>query len=389
MDRKIIHVDLDAFFCAVEELYDPSLIGIPFAVGGNPDERGVISSCSYAARQLGIHSAMPSSRALILYPKLKIIHPRHHQYSDISDQVMALVHNLSPDIEQISVDEAFIDVSDLKEDGLLLAKQLQKTIQTNMKLPCSLGVATNKLVAKIANDVGKKANRSNHPPNAITVVPPGEEASFLSPLPVDMLWGVGPKTSQQLGKLGIRTIGDLANWNETDLAKRFGKMGPELKTRAQGIDNRPIAVTQEVKSISQETTFAKDIDDEIILRKTISKLAERVGQRLRRSGYHCSTIKLKIRWQDFTTLSRQTTLDKSTDQDKIIISCSYRLFENVWQVGKKVRLLGVGVSGLNFSPLQLSLWDTTSDKDKQLQDAIDQLRDRYGNHIILRGADAN
>jgi DNA polymerase-4 len=387
MERKIIHVDLDAFFCAVEELYDPSLVGIPFAVGGSPDKRGVISSCSYAARLLGIRSAMPSARALKIYPQLKIIHSRHRQYSQISDQVMVLVHNLSPDVEQISVDEAFIDVSDLKEDGFQLARQLQKTIHTNLKLPCSLGVATNKLVAKIANDVGKKSNKSNHPPNAITVVPPGEEASFLSPLPVDMLWGVGPKTSQTLEKLGIRTVGDLAHWNVTDLIERFGKMGQELSIRAQGIDTRPISVTQEIKSISQETTFSKDIDDRIILRKTISNLAEHVGQRLRRSGYHCSTIKLKIRWQDFTTLTRQTTLDKPTDQDKIIIDCSLQLFENVWHIGKKVRLLGVGVSGLNFLPSQLTLWDISSEKDKHLQEAIDQLRTRYGNRIILRGAD--
>lgn len=389
MDRKIIHVDLDAFFCAVEELYDSSLVGIPFAVGGNPDQRGVISSCSYAARHLGIHSAMPSSRALKLFPNLRIIQPRHHHYSEVSDQVMSLVHKLSPLVEQISVDEAFIDVSDVKEEGLYLAQQLQKTINQNTKLPCSLGVAANKLVAKIANDVGKKSHRSNQPPNTITVVPPGEEAAFLSPLPVNMLWGVGPKTSQLFEEMGIHTIGDLARWNPADLMKRFGKMGQELITRAQGIDDRPVSTSQEIKSISQETTFAKDVDDISILRKTISKLAERVGQRLRRSGYHCTTIKLKIRWQDFTTLTRQITLNKSTNQDTIIITCACQLFENVWQKGKKVRLLGVGVSGLNFSPLQLSLWDVSSDQDKHLQEAIDQLRSRYGNQIILRGVDTD
>jgi len=388
MDRKIIHVDLDAFFCAVEELSDPSLIGIPFAVGGNPTERGVISSCSYAARQLGIHSAMPSSRALKLYPKLRIIRPRHHHYSNISHQVMALVNELSPLVEQISVDEAFIDVSDLIESGYIIAQRLQKSINQEMKLPCSLGVASNKLIAKIANDVGKKSNKSNQPPNTITVVPAGEEASFLSPLPVDMLWGVGPKTSQLLEQMGIHTIGDLANWIITDLTKRFGKIGQELKIRAQGIDDRPVSTSQEIKSISQETTFANDIGDISILRKTISKLAERVGQRLRRSGFHCTTIKIKLRWQDFSTLTRQITLDKPIDQDTIIITCAYQLFENIWQPGKKVRLLGVGVSGLSFSPLQLSLWDISSDQDKQLQEAIDQLRSRYGNRIILRGVDA-
>lgn len=387
MIRKIIHVDLDAFFCAVEELSDPSLIGVPFAVGGDPNQRGVISSCSYAARQLGIHSAMPSARAIKIYPDLRIIHPHHRHYSKISEQVMTLVHNLSPLVEQISIDEAFIDLSDLKDDGYIIAQQLQKTINISMKLPCSLGIATNKLVAKIANDVGKKKHKSNQPPNTITVVSPGDEATFLAPLPVDMLWGVGPKTNQLLEQLGIHTIGDLAHWNSIDLTKRLGKMGPELITRAQGIDDRPVTTAQEIKSISQETTFSKDIDDLSILRKTIIKLSERVGQRLRRSGYHCSTVKIKVRWHDFTTLTRQITLDTPTDQDTIIITCACQLFNHVWQSGKKVRLLGVGVSGLDFSPHQLSLWDMPSDQDKHLQQAIDKLRFRYGNRIILRGID--
>lgn len=387
MVRKIIHVDLDAFFCAVEELADSSLTGVPFAVGGSPEERGVISSCSYAARQLGIHSAMPSSRALKFCSKLKIIHPHHHQYSKVSAQVMALVNDMSPLVEQISIDEAFIDVSDLHEEGYLLAKKLQENINQNLKLPCSLGVATSKLVAKIANNVGKKSNKSNQSPNAITVVYPGEEADFLSPLPVNMLWGVGPKTSQQLEHMGIHTIGDLASWNEVELTDRFGKIGAELITRAQGIDNRPVCTIQEMKSISQETTFARDIDDIAIIKKTLSKLAEQVGQRLRRSEYNCSTIRIKVRWQNFKTLTRQITLDKPTDQDTIIIACACQLFDNVWQHGEKVRLLGVGVSGFNTSPFQLSLWDTSSDDDKLLQEAIDKLRSRYGNRIIHRGAD--
>lgn len=389
MDRKIIHIDLDAFFCSVEELYNPSLKGTPFAVGGSPKERGVISSCSYAARQLGIHSAMPSSKALKLYPKLEIIHPRHHQYLQISNQVMALVRDISPYVEQISVDEAFIDVSDIREDGRILAQQLQNTIQDKLNLPCSLGVASNKLVAKIANNVGKKLKPGNQPPKAISVVPPGHEASFLAPLPVSMLWGVGPKTSLQLEEIGIRTIGDLANWNEADLINRFGIIGSELKIRAQGKDDRLISLFQEVKSISQEMTFPQDINDVDILKKTIVNLGEQVGQRLRQSGMHCTTIKLKVRWQDFQTLSRQITLDNPTDQDTVIITWAWQLFESVWKTTKMVRLLGVGVSNLIISPIQLSFWDTTLLKDKQLQKAIDQIRNRYGKQIIKRGVSSN
>ncbi len=211
MPHKIMHLDLDAFFCAVEEQRDASLVGKPFAVGGKPSERGVVASCSYAARQSGVHSAMPMARAVKLCPGLLVVPARHGVYSAVSRQVMARLHNLTGLVEQISIDEAFMDVSDLPEPGLVLAQRLQATIREELSLPCSIGVATNKLVAKMATDVGKASRRGGQPPNAIQVVPPGQEAAFLAPLPIQALWGVGPKTAARLNELGVRTVGDLAN----------------------------------------------------------------------------------------------------------------------------------------------------------------------------------
>ncbi|MBI4771414.1 MAG: DNA polymerase IV, partial [Chloroflexi bacterium] len=206
MPRKILHLDLDAFFCAVEEQRDPALRGQAFAVGGRPEARGVVASCSYAARRFGVRSAMPMARAVKLCSGLIIVPSRHKVYSDVSRQVMERLYDLTPLVEQISIDEAFLDVSDLPESGEALARRLQATMRDELRLPCSLGVATNKLVAKIASDVGKAAARTGAPPNAILVVPPGEEAAFLAPLPAAALWGVGPKTATRLAGLGIHTI---------------------------------------------------------------------------------------------------------------------------------------------------------------------------------------
>ncbi|GIK37886.1 MAG: DNA polymerase IV [Chloroflexota bacterium] len=281
MPRKILHLDLDAFFCAVEEQRDPGLRGKAFAVGGRPDQRGVVASCSYATRRFGIHSAMPMSRAVKLCPQLIIVSSHFDLYRVASQQVMARLHLLTPLVEQLSIDEAFLDVSDLPEPAAVLARRLQGMINTELHLPCSLGVATNKLVAKIANDAGKSAARSGQPPNALQVVPPGQEAAFLAPLPVESLWGVGPKTAERLHGLGLRTIGDLARWPEADLVRRFGQPGHDLARHAKGLDERPVVTEHEAKSISQEITFVKDVTDDPILRETLRQQSEQVGYHLR------------------------------------------------------------------------------------------------------------
>lgn len=382
--RKIMHLDLDAFFCAVEELRDPTLRGKPFAVGGRPEERGVVASCSYPARQRGVHSAMPMSQAVRLYPGLLIVPARHKAYGAMSQRVMAQLRELTPLVEQLSIDEAFLDVSELPEDGATLARRLQASINQTLQVPCSLGVASNKLVAKIANTIGKAAAKGGAPPNAITVAPAGQEAEFLAPLPCAELWGVGPKTAERLAALGLHTIGDLARWPEADLVRRFGKNGHDLAQHARGIDQRPVITQRETKSISQETTFVRDVYDGAELRRTLQGQAEGVSRTLKRKRLTGTTVKLKLRWADFTTVTRQTTLNQATDDAGQILSAANQLFEKIWQ-GQPVRLLGVGVAGLGTELRQLTLWDKPNEKEERLQQALQALHARFGDKVIQRG----
>ncbi len=385
MSPTILHLDLDAFFCAVEETQNPRLRGKAFAVGGRPDERGVVASCSYAARQYGIHSAMPMARAVRLCPGLLIVPGRHRVYSEVSRQVMARLHAVAPELEQISIDEAFLDISGLGEPPAVLAHRLQDQIRDELGLPCSIGIASNKMVAKIATEVGKKSARGAGPPFALTIVPEGQEASFLAPLPADLLWGVGPKTSARLTELGINTIGDIARWPEADLIRLFGENGRDLAQHAHGIDRRPIVTEHETKSISQETTFSRDVRDDKALENTLKELAAEVARNLRKSGLAGSTIKLKIRWPDFTTLTRQTTLQQRTDQMVEITKTAIELLHAVRKPGQPVRLIGVAVSGLGEPLRQLSLWDTKSEKARQLDEAIEELKQKFGQNVIRHG----
>ncbi|MGD9094088.1 MAG: DNA polymerase IV [Anaerolineales bacterium] len=385
MSRKILHLDLDAFFCAVEEHRDPSLEGTPFAVGGKPEQRGVVASCSYAARQYGIRSAMSMAKALNLYPQLRIVRSHMSIYQDVANQVMETAHKLTPLVERISIDEAFLDVSSLPNSGIDVAIKLQKNIRTEFNLPCSFGVATNKLLAKIANDVGKADAQDPNPPNAITNVPPGEEASFLKPLPVQMLWGIGPRTAARLEILGITTIGELASRPEAELVNIFGKLGKDLAQRSKGIDNRPVVTSHEAKSISQETTFPKDIQDQKELFKILRRLSEGVGLRLRKVGLGGSTVKIKIRWSDFTTVTRQVTLNRPTNLDQEIYQAALNLFSSFRGDKRPVRLLGVGISNLGSMARQLHFWGGDSEKEQRLQNAIDVLRSQYGKNVLHRG----
>ena len=385
MPRHILHLDLDAFFCAVEENQDPALKGVPFAVGGKPDERGVVASCSYAARRYGVRSAMPMARALRACPGLVIVPSRHRLYSQISRQVMERLRTLTALVEQISIDEAFLDISDLPGDPREVALALQARVRDELGLPCSIGIAANKLVAKIATEVGKGAAQGDEPPCALTVVPPGDEAAFLAPLPVEMLWGIGPKTAARLTELGVHTIGDIARWPEAELVRLFGEHGREMARRARGQDERPVVTEHEVKSISQETTFARDVREDRTVEKTLVELSAKVGARLRANELAGTTVKLKIRWPDFTTLTRQTTLPGPTDLDDTIINTALELLKKVRKPGQAVRLIGVGVSGLGAPYRQLELWDAGSEKQRRLQQAVDALREKYGPDAIRRG----
>jgi DNA polymerase-4 len=385
MARTILHLDLDAFYCAVEETQNPDLRGKPFAVGGKPDERGVVASCSYAARRKGVRSAMPMSRAVRLCPNLIIVPGRHRLYSEVSDKVMDKLRNLTPLLEQISIDEAFLDITDLREPAERIARDLQAAIKNDLHLPSSIGIASNKLVAKIATEVGKKGGKGDGPPYGLTIIPAGEEAAFLAPLPADMLWGVGPKTFAKLAELGIHTIGDIANWPESDLIRRFGENGRDLARHANGIDDRPILTEHEIKSISQETTFTRDVRDDKSLEKTLRELSAEVARSLRRHDLTGKTVKLKIRWPDFTTITRQTTLPDPTDNDDEIIKTALKLLREVRRPNQAVRLIGVGVSGFSSRIRQLSLWDVGDEKSRKLQDVVDQLQEKYGKQVIKRG----
>ncbi len=392
--RTIIHLDLDAFFCAVEEQRDPSLRGKPFAVGGRPESRGVVSSASYAARQFGVRSAMPMARAVRLCPDLLVVPSNFSAYRAASQQVMERLHRLTPLVEQISIDEAFLDVTALGEPGDVLAARLQATIRDDLALSCSLGVATNKLVAKVATDVGKSLVRSGKIPQAICVVPPGDEAAFLAPLPATALWGVGPKTAEKLSELGMHTIGDIAAWPAADLARRFGQHGDDLARRARGIDDRPIVTERATKSISQETTFARDVTDRALLERTLREQASEIAQKLRREDLMGTTIKLKIRWPDFTTPTRQLTLPQPTDEPEVITEAALRLFGQIWTSEQAVRLIGVGVSGLGAPPRQLSLWDVPPAptpeqlaRQQRVEAALAAIQARFGVGAVRRASE--
>lgn len=396
----ILHLDLDAFFCAVEELHTPALRGVPFAVGGRPGERGVVASCSYAARQYGVRSAMPMSQAQRLCPALVIVSHRRSAYGEMSRKVMERLRALPqggsagpPMVEQISIDEAFVDISGKGEEPAELARGLQARINSELGLPCSIGVAGNKLTAKIATELGKQAAlRSGQDigpvpgyPNAITVVPAGEEAAFLAPLPVEMLWGVGPKTANRLAELGLRTIGALAAWPESDLVDRFGENGRDMSRHARGLDDRPLVSEHAAKSISQEETFARDVRDDRQLESALRDMSAAVATQLRHEHVAGKTVKLKLRWPDFTTLTRQVTLPTATDEGGEILRAALALLKKIRAPGRAVRLIGVGVSGLTEPARQLGLFDGEAERQRRLQGALDELQSKYGDKLIRKG----
>jgi nucleotidyltransferase/DNA polymerase involved in DNA repair len=334
---------------------------------------------------------MPMAHAVRLCPELLVVRPTFPAYRTASQQVMERLHALTDLVEQISIDEAFLDVTALGEGGEQVAQRLQALIRAELGLSCSLGVAANKLVAKIATDVGKSMARSGTIPSAICVVPPGKEADFLAPLPAAALWGVGPKTAEKLAGMGILTIGDIATWPPEDLARRFGQHGEDLARRARGQDDRPIVTERAAKSISQETTFAHDVRDRDRLEQTLHAQAAQVAAKLQRKGLMGMAVKLKIRWPDFTTPTRQLTLPQPTDEAEVITDAALRLFNQIWPERQPVRLIGVGVSGLGTLPRQLSLWDAPSPEEEarqaKLRAALAAVQVRFGAGVVRRGSE--
>jgi nucleotidyltransferase/DNA polymerase involved in DNA repair len=348
--RAIVHLDLDAFFAAVEALEDPDLADKPLLIGGRPEARGVVATASYAARAFGVHSAMPMARALALCPDAIVLPTRHGLYRDYSRRVMAVVGETSPLVEQVSIDEAYLDMTDQVtewEDVVEAARGLQQRIKEKVELSSSLGVATNKLVAKVASDRDK--------PGGLTVVRPGEEAAFLAPLPVRALWGVGPVTAEKLAEMGVTSVGELAEFPEDILRDRFGRNGAAMVRMARGVDERPVVTEHEVKSVSQERTFSRDIADPDALRQELWGMSQGVARRLKRKGLAAETVAVKLRYSDFATLTRQMRLGVSTDDEEEIYRAALVLLQRAWQRGRPVRLLGVAGRGLTPPVGQLAL----------------------------------
>jgi DNA polymerase-4 len=379
--RSILHIDLDAFFVSVELLAHPELRGKPVVVGGEPEERGVVASASYEARKYGVRSAMPMRTAVQKCPDLIILPPSRHAYSDYSRKVMALLDEITPQVEKLSIDEAYLDVTGtelLWGPPEQIARMLKTRIRDEFNLPCSIGVATNKLIAKIATEQAK--------PNGIHVVPPGGEAAFLAPLPIERLWGVGPKAAATLRGMRIETIGQLALMSRDALARRFGKNhADELLRHAHGVSDSVVDPDRESKSISQEVTFTRDIDDRERLRGVLLELSEGVGRRVRAEHLDARTIAIKLRYADFSTFTRQTTLPHATHLDQPIIDAAWALFDQAW-TGEAVRLLGVAARNLGAPAQQLNLFEAHDDRNERLAQTMDKIRDKFGSGALKRAS---
>ena len=352
MTRLIFHIDLDAFFAAVEEIEQPELRGKPIVVGGQADGRGVVASANYAARKFGVRSAMPTAQALRRCPQEVVVPPRHTLYKSYSRRVMAIFQRFSLVMEQISIDEAFLDMTGRippQDSPVAVARQLQQQVENELGLSASVGVASNKLVAKIASDFKK--------PHGITQVPPGTEAAFLFPLPVRKLWGVGPKTAAELAAMGVETIGQLAQLSAENLVALFGSHGAAMHRHAHGIDDRPVQTARRTKSISQETTFREDVSDAEFLRQTLASMSEKLADRLQKKDITARTVTLKLRYSDFSTVTRSITHDPPTASAADIARYARFLLEKHWQLHRPLRLVGLGVSQFVRGAHQPKLFD--------------------------------
>jgi DNA polymerase IV len=335
--RAILHLDMDAFYVNVHRLDHPEDRNVPLAVGGKPNQRGVVASASYEARKMGVRSAMPTATAVRLCPTIKLVPADWPRIRECSRQVMAILRQYGP-LEQISVDEAYIDLSQQAEPEMIAA-QIRTEVKEKTGLPASVGLATAKLVAKVASDFDK--------PEGFTVVPPGTEAAFLAPLPVRAIWGIGPKTAEKLAGLGIETCGQLAQADPEKLRRRFGSHAVELQERAQGVDGRSVQTDHgPPKSISQEWTFNSDISDTAVLRDKLRQMCGKVAHSLQKRGLVAHTVTVKFRWSDFTTFTRQRSVTVGIDGETEIYRLAEAIWLENWPKNRPMRLLGVGVSKL-------------------------------------------
>ncbi len=381
--KTIFHVDMDAFFVSVEELFDPSLKGKAVVVGGQKDERGVVSAASYEARKFGVHSAMPLRTAAKMCPHATFVDGHPERYREYSQHVYEVLTHFSPLVEMASIDEAYLDMTGterLHGPPLRAAHNLHAGMQARTQLHCSIGIGTSRLIAKVSSAQAK--------PNGMLWVIPGQEAKFLAPLDVRSIPGVGKVTEQKLHELGIRKVGDLARMEEAELEERFGKWGLALAGKSRGEDaggwfDTAVGEDVEAKSISHEHTFNEDTAELDQLESTLMRLSEMVGRRLRESGVYARTIQLKLRYKDFSTITRTHTIPAPTQLDIEIFEQVRQLFRNNWREGAQVRLLGVHASSLEEAGTQLDLLDEDRQQRwKQALSAADKLRDKYGESSV-------
>lgn len=382
----ILHVDMDAFYASVEVRENPTLAGRPVIVGGAAGGRGVVAAASYEARRFGVHSAMPMARALRLCPDAVRLPARLDFYQQVSQQIRAIFARYTPEIEPLSLDEAFLDVTaseTLFGTAREIALRIKQDIRDELSLVASVGIAPNKFLAKIASDLDK--------PDGLVEVPANGTQAFLDPLPVTRLWGVGKVTGGEFDRLGIKTIAQVRGLSGEFLQREFGKFGIHLWQLAHGRDPRPVVSDHQAKSISMENTFAADVDDKTILRTWLMDMGEQVACRLRRQDFYGRTVQIKLRFADFKTLTRAHTLDVATRSTREICQAALKLLDEALPVSTApVRLLGVGVTGLSDEPpvQQGDLFaggETAPDKQRELDELADAINNRFGKQQLRRG----
>jgi DNA polymerase-4 len=379
MQRLICHVDMDAFFVSVEELFNPSLKGKPVVVGGKADQRGVVAAASYAARKFGVHSAMPLRTAARLCPNAIFVEGQPGRYRQYSKKVYEILNRFTPKVEMASIDEAYLDLTGtgrLFGPPLKVAHTLHETIGNETGLKCSLGLASSRLVAKVSSDQAK--------PNGVVYIMPGHEASFLAPLDIRKIPGVGQKTEASLHKIGVRKVGDLAGLDEHFLASHFGRWGLALSGKAKGEDaggwfDTEVGADDNPKSISHEHTFSEDTCDREKLEAALLKLSEMVAKRLREHKLYARTIQLKLRYDDFSTITRACSLDHATQLDREVAGAAIQMFRKAWDGKASIRLLGVHAGSLEASEGQMSLLDEPeTERLRRAFRSVDHIRNRFG-----------
>ena len=397
--RAILLVDLDAFFASVEQLDHPAWRGKPVIVGGDAERRGVVSTASYEAREYGVHSAMPSSTAKRLCPDAIWTEGRYDRYREMSNKVMAILHDETPHVQQVSIDEAFLDVTPTKinrEHPASIALRIQERVE-KLGVTCSIGVGTTKAIAKLASDMDK--------PRGLTIVLPGSEASFMAPQPVRALSGIGPAAERKLKERGIETLGQLAEADDMEIERMLGKLGRVMLDRVRGVEDAPVEEDDEVKSVSNETSFAKDLTKRDDIVAAIDTMAAKVGRRLRRKGLAGRTLSLRVRYSDRTVKSVQRPMGKPTNDEYEMIPFLNGMLDELWNPGMALRLVGVAVTGFNvesnMKPEQLSLFSAEDESiivttgvidggsnakpHAELLNATDMVKERFGENALRFG----